>query len=62
MDERDERLLTPAEVQALLGLKPKALIRRADIAQLPVIRTLGGHRRYAETPVMRMARRAGRRP
>jgi excisionase family DNA binding protein len=48
---RPERLLTPAEVAALFGVKTRAVRGWADARKLTVIRTLGGHRRYRESEV-----------
>lgn len=41
-----DRLLTPAEAAARFGVNPKTVTRWADAGKLPVVRTLGGHRRY----------------
>jgi excisionase family DNA binding protein len=41
-----DRLMTPAEAAALLGLDPKAIVRWADRGLIAAVRTLGGHRRY----------------
>ena len=61
---RFERLLTPAEAQALTGRPAPALRRLAGLGILPAVRTrsdVTGHRRYPGAPVLRMARAAGRR-
>ena len=61
-EPRNERKLTLAEVQAILpAYSPYQLRRMADAGALPMVRTGGGHRRFLETPVLQMARRAGRR-
>jgi len=62
---RFERLLTPAEAQALTGKPASAPRRLAGLGLLPAVRTrsdVTGHRRYLGAPVLRMAWRAGRRP
>jgi excisionase family DNA binding protein len=46
-----ERLLTPAEVAALIGVDPKTVNRWASTGRLPFIKTPGGHRRYRESEV-----------
>jgi excisionase family DNA binding protein len=48
---RSERLLTPAEVAALLQVDPKTVTRWAEQGKFGSIRTLGGHRRYSETEI-----------
>lgn len=47
----DHRLLTPAEVAAMLRVDPKTVTRWARGGKLSSIRTPGGHRRYSETEV-----------
>jgi excisionase family DNA binding protein len=49
--EPDNRLLTPAEVAALLRVDPKTVTRWARAGKLSSIRTPGGHRRYSESEV-----------
>ena len=46
-----ERLLTPAEVAALLRVDPKTVTRWAKRGKFGSIRTLGGHRRYSEAEI-----------
>lgn len=50
------RLLTPAEVAALFRVDPKTVTRWAKAGRLTSIRTLGGHRRYAEAEVEALIR------
>lgn len=50
-----ETLLTPAEVGAIFGVKPRAVRMWADARKLTVIRTLGGHRRYRQAEVRALA-------
>ena len=47
----EDRVLTPAEAAAVLGLKVKDLQRLLAAGELTVTRTLGGHRRYREDSV-----------
>jgi excisionase family DNA binding protein len=47
----DDRLLTPAEVAAMLRVDPKTVTRWARGGKLSSIRTPGGHRRYSESEV-----------
>src|SRR5260370_42333373 len=47
----DNRLLTPAEVAAMLRVDPKTVTRWARGGKLSSIRTPGGHRRYSENEV-----------
>jgi excisionase family DNA binding protein len=47
----ENRLLTPAEVAAMLRVDPKTVTRWARAGKLSSIRTPGGHRRYSETEV-----------
>ena len=49
--QRDNRLLTPAEVAALLRVDPKTVTRWAEQGKFGSIRTLGGHRRYSEAEI-----------
>lgn len=46
------RLLTPAEVAALLRVDPKTVTRWARGGKLAAVRTPGGHRRYSEDQVL----------
>ena len=41
-----EPMLTPGEVAALFRVTPKTITRWAEAGKLPVVRTLGGHRRF----------------
>jgi excisionase family DNA binding protein len=47
----ETRLLTPAEVATMFRVDPKTVTRWAKAGKLTSIRTLGGHRRYAESEV-----------
>jgi excisionase family DNA binding protein len=47
----ENRLLTPAEVAAMLRVDPKTVTRWARGGKLSSIRTPGGHRRYSESEV-----------
>lgn len=50
-----ETLLTPAQVAAIFGVKPRAVRTWADARKLTAIRTLGGHRRYRPDEVRALA-------
>lgn len=50
----DETLLTPSEVAALFRVDPKTVTRWARAGKLSAIRTLGGHRRYRQSEVLRL--------
>ncbi len=52
--EGEARLLTPAEVAELFRVDPKTVTRWARAGKLSSIRTLGGHRRYWESEVLRL--------
>lgn len=49
--EPDHKLLTPAEVAAMLRVDSRTVTRWARGGKLPSIRTPGGHRRYSESEV-----------
>jgi excisionase family DNA binding protein len=49
-----DHLLTPQEVAALFRVDPKTVTRWAKAGKIPAIRTLGGHRRYKESDVLRL--------
>ena len=51
--QRDDALLTPAEVAALFRVDPKTVTRWAKAGKLSSIRTLGGHRRYRADEVQK---------
>lgn len=51
MDKPKREMLTPAEVAAMFCVDPKTVTRWAKAGKLTAIRTLGGHRRYAESEV-----------
>jgi excisionase family DNA binding protein len=44
--QKDDALLTPAEVASMFRVDPKTVTRWAKAGKLSSIRTLGGHRRY----------------
>jgi excisionase family DNA binding protein len=50
----DFRMLTPAEAAELLGLHRDKVVRLANAGALPVIRTVGGHRRFRAEDVERL--------
>jgi excisionase family DNA binding protein len=49
--------LRTAQVAALLHVSPKTVARWAKDGKLPVLRTLGGHRRYPESEIRALADR-----
>jgi excisionase family DNA binding protein len=55
-----ERLMTPAEVAAVLHVDANTLARWSDAGKLTAIRTPGGHRRYLASEVVRIIRRNAR--
>lgn len=50
------RLLSRREVAALFGVSPHTIYRWACEGRLPVVRTLGGRRRYPADEIMRLVR------
>lgn len=50
----DDALLTPAEVATLFRVTPKTVTRWAEAGKLPVVKTLGGHRRFPAQHVHRV--------
>jgi len=50
--ERDD-LLTPNEVAAIFRVNPKTVTRWAQSGKISAIRTLGGHRRFSASEIMR---------
>ncbi len=55
-----ENLLTPTEVAALFHVNAKTVTRWANEGKLTSIRTLGGHRRYRESEVLKLRNSGGR--
>lgn len=51
----DPTYLRTAEVAELLHVSPKTVSRWAKEGKLPFLRTLGGHRRYPEQVIRRIA-------
>lgn len=47
-----DALLTPAEVASMFRVTPKTVTRWAEAGKLPVVRTLGGHRRFPARDVL----------
>lgn len=54
-DNKDEKLLTPKQVAQRFAVDPKTVTRWARTGRLPSIKTPGGHRRYRESVVDKMA-------
>jgi excisionase family DNA binding protein len=46
-------LLTPNEVADIFRVNPKTVTRWAQSGKISAIRTLGGHRRFSATEIMR---------
>jgi excisionase family DNA binding protein len=57
--DRSERFLLPQEAAKLLGVAPSTLRRWADDGKLRSGMTLGGHRRYREREILRLAQGLG---
>jgi excisionase family DNA binding protein len=53
----DDRLLTRTEVAQIFKVSPSTVTRWAEAGKLPVVKTLGGHRRYQARAVMLLAQR-----
>ncbi len=51
------RLLTRAEVAEIFQVSPSTVTRWAEAGKLPVVKTLGGHRRYEAEAVIALAGR-----
>ena len=51
----EKRLLTRAEVAKIFQVSPSTVTRWAEAGKLPVVKTLGGHRRYDAETVMALA-------
>lgn len=51
----DNRLLSRAEVAEIFQVSPSTVTRWAEAGKLPVVKTLGGHRRYEAKAVMDVA-------
>lgn len=49
-----DRLMSPAQVAQLFGVRAKTVTTWATQGRLACIRTLGGHRRYWESDVRRL--------
>jgi excisionase family DNA binding protein len=50
-----EPFLHPSQVADILHVSPKTIARWAKDGRLPYQRTLGGHRRYPEQAIRRLA-------
>ncbi len=50
-----DRLLTRAEVAEIFQVSPSTVTRWAEAGKLPAVKTLGGHRRYEASAVMKLA-------
>jgi excisionase family DNA binding protein len=56
----EDRLLTPAEAAAELGIGVQALRRREAAGKIAPLRTIGGHRRYRAADVAKLKRKRAR--
>lgn len=54
MDRIKERLLSPGEAARMFGVNPKTITRWADKGMIRSTRTLGGHRRFYYTDILRL--------
>lgn len=54
-----DRLLTPAEVAKKFRVDPKTVTRWAKAGKIRSTRTLGGHRRFWESEVLRLIEGGG---
>lgn len=52
-DESD-RFLSRAQVAEIFSVSPSTVTRWADGGKLPYVRTLGGHRRYVKSSILRL--------
>lgn len=52
-----ERLIRPSDVARMFGVTPKTVTRWAKDGKLPFVRTLGGHRRFRLSDILRLAPR-----
>ena len=52
-DTAGDLLLPPAEVAALFRVNPKTVTRWARAGKVTAIRTLGGHRRFRRSEILR---------
>ena len=49
-----DNYVTPAQAAAMLGVSSRTIGRWAALGHLPYITTLGGHRRFRESDVLRL--------
>ena len=54
-EDLSDRLLTRAEVAEIFQVSPSTITRWAEAGMLPAVKTLGGHRRYEASEVMKLA-------
>jgi excisionase family DNA binding protein len=57
--DQPEELLTPSEVAAMFRVNPKTVTRWARSGKISAIRTLGGHRRFRKSEIMRILDEGG---
>jgi excisionase family DNA binding protein len=49
-----DELLKPSEVASLFRVDPKTVTRWANTGKLTSLRTLGGHRRYRKSEILKL--------
>ena len=52
-EETRDVLLTPSEVGKMFRVNPKTVTRWARAGKISAVRTLGGHRRFYRSEIMR---------
>jgi excisionase family DNA binding protein len=52
----EDRLLTPAELGAIMRVEPRAIMMWAAAGKIRHVRTIGGHRRYYLADVLKWQR------
>ncbi len=55
--QEDDDLLTPSEVAAMFRVTPKTVTRWARAGKISAIRTLGGHRRFRASEILKFLER-----
>lgn len=50
----EDTLLTPREAAAMMGVHPSSIKRWHKMGRLKAIKTLGGHRRYQKSDVLKL--------
>ena len=50
----EKELINSAKAAALLGVHPSTIVRWAELGQLRCFKTVGGHRRYRRSEVLKL--------